>query len=225
MLAKIRNSVEIYFEMWGRVEQDATKQRAQSEREAAEKRAETEREIALDNQREAALQEYIDKMSELLLHEKLRESKPEDEVRKIAHVRTLSVLTRLDSKRKKTVFNFLRESDLICNKNAVVAINGADLSDIVIGSVNFTGANLKSVNFAGAVLEAATLAGADLMGANLEGADLRFANLKGASLHFVHLEGADLTEADLTGAKVHDMQLNQAKSLKGATMPDGSIHD
>jgi flagellar basal body-associated protein FliL len=40
--------------------QAATEQRAKSEREAAEKRAETEREIALDNQREAALQEYID---------------------------------------------------------------------------------------------------------------------------------------------------------------------
>jgi Ca2+/H+ antiporter len=68
-----------------RGEQEATKQRAQSEQEAAEKRAKTEYEIALDNQREAALQEYIDKLAELLLEKKLRESKSEeDEVRKIA---------------------------------------------------------------------------------------------------------------------------------------------
>jgi hypothetical protein len=94
-------------------EQAATEQRAQSEREAAEKRAETERDIAQDNQREAALQEYIDKMSELLLHEKLRESQPEDEVRKIARVRSLTVLPRLDGKRKGSVIKFLYESGLI----------------------------------------------------------------------------------------------------------------
>jgi hypothetical protein len=59
-----------------RSEQEATEQRAKSERDAAEKRAETEREIALDNQRETALKEYIDKMSELVLHEGLLESNP-----------------------------------------------------------------------------------------------------------------------------------------------------
>ena len=73
-------------------EQEATKQRAQSEQEAAEKRAKTERMIAEDNQRETALQAYIDKMSELLIHEALRGSEPEKEVRKIARVRTLTLL-------------------------------------------------------------------------------------------------------------------------------------
>ena len=43
---------------------------SRNERNAADQRNQTEREIAQDNQREAALQEYIDKMSELLLHEK-----------------------------------------------------------------------------------------------------------------------------------------------------------
>src|SRR5438876_3961469 len=43
-----------------RSEQAATEQRAQSEREAVEKHTKTEHEIALDNQREAALQAYID---------------------------------------------------------------------------------------------------------------------------------------------------------------------
>src|SRR5947209_74598 len=41
-----------------------------------------------DNQREAALQAYIDKISELLLNNKLRESAEDAEVRKIARVRT-----------------------------------------------------------------------------------------------------------------------------------------
>jgi uncharacterized protein YjbI with pentapeptide repeats len=37
-----------------------------------------------------------------------------------------------------------------------------------------------------------------------------------------NLSDADLSRANLKGAKVTDEQL--AKSLKGATMPDGSIH-
>jgi len=210
-----------------RSEQEATKQRAQSEREAAEKRAETERKIALDNQCQAALQDYIDKMSELLLHEDLRGgSDPEKEVRKIARVRTLTVLLHLDSQRKRTVLNFLLESGLIGNYNAVVDISRADLSDTFIGLVNFAGANLRFVNFAGAVLDSTTLEGADLMGANLKGADLEGANLTGAKLHYVKLEGADLTEANLKGVTgINEDQLEkQAQSLQGATMPDGSIH-
>jgi uncharacterized protein YjbI with pentapeptide repeats len=38
------------------------------------------------------------------------------------------------------------------------------------------------------------------------------------------LEEANLVRADLTGANVTEEQLNKAKSLKGAIMPDGSIH-
>src|SRR5436309_15808405 len=53
-----------------------------------------------NNQREAALQAYIDKISELLLHEKLRDSGEEDEVRNVARVRTLTVLLRLEAVRK-----------------------------------------------------------------------------------------------------------------------------
>src|SRR5206468_11206746 len=56
-----------------------------------------------DNQRENALQAYVDKMSELLLHEKLRDSAEEDEVRKIARVRTLTVLRRLDAERRGNI--------------------------------------------------------------------------------------------------------------------------
>jgi uncharacterized protein HemX len=55
-------------------ERVAAEKRAEAERVAAEKQAQTERDVALDNQREGALQAYIDNMSELLLHEKLRQS-------------------------------------------------------------------------------------------------------------------------------------------------------
>src|SRR6266487_1438676 len=87
----------------------------------------TEREIALDKQREDALQAYIDSMSELLLHEKLRESGEDDAVRNIARVRTITVLPRLDGERKRNVIAFLYESGLIVKVKAVIVLFGADL--------------------------------------------------------------------------------------------------
>src|SRR5437763_11403843 len=104
-------------------------QKSREER-TTEQRAQTELEIAADNQREAALQAYIDKMSELLLKEGLRDSKPEDEVRKIARVRTLTVLQRLDRLdeiRKRSLLQFLYEANLIDKDNAIVDASGADL--------------------------------------------------------------------------------------------------
>ena len=56
------------------------------------------------------------------------------------------------------------------------------------------------------------------------------ANLGGANLRRTYLTGATLTEAALgravlRRAKVTSEQLDSARSLEGATMPDGSAHD
>ena len=99
---------------------------SRNERAATEKRTQAERDIALDNQHEAALQAYIDNMSELLLEKKLRDSAEDDEVRKIARVRTLTVLPRLDVRRKRSVLNFLAESGLIIKGKRIVDLSGAD---------------------------------------------------------------------------------------------------
>jgi hypothetical protein len=80
-----------------------------------------------DNQHEAALQAYIDKMSELLLKEHLRTSTEEEEVRQIARIRTLTVLRRLDAERKGSVIQFLQEAGLIKKEKAILDLTGADL--------------------------------------------------------------------------------------------------
>ena len=79
-----------------------------------------EQTIASDNQREKALQDYIDKISELLLKEHLSELTADgklepkyDEVRNIARVRTLTVLRGLDAIHKASVLQFLHESGLL----------------------------------------------------------------------------------------------------------------
>ena len=123
-------------------ERKAAELRAENERKTAELHAEADREISLDNQREAALKEYIDKMSELLLHEKLRESQPEDEVRKIVRVRTLTVLPRLDGKRKGSVLQFLQESGLIeKGEKRILDMHGVDLSGADLSRAYLYGTN------------------------------------------------------------------------------------
>lgn len=75
-----------------------------------------------------------------------------------------------------------------------------------------TSTNLSEATLVGACLRAARLAGADLSNANLKRADLTGADLRGTCL-----KGA-------TGVTREDLE-QQALSLEGATMPDGSKHD
>ena len=210
-----------------RSEQEATKQRAQSEREEADKRAETEREIALDNQQEAALQTYIDKIAELLLEKKLRESKSEeDEVRNIARIRTLTTLARLDNKRKKDVLQFLNESGLIEQGTTFIHLVGANLREANLNEANLSGAYLVDLDLSGANLIRAHLGyipfppedeKADIKGADLSRANLSQANLRGAKLEHVKLKRANLTKANLSRADLEGANLSLA-NLKEADL-------
>jgi hypothetical protein len=101
-------------------DQRLAEQRADSEQEAAKKRAEIEQNIADGNQHEASLKEYYHVMSELLLHENLRKSDEDAEVRNIARVWTLTALRRLDDRRKKSVLEFLYSFDLITKGRVIV---------------------------------------------------------------------------------------------------------
>jgi len=49
--------------------------------------------------------------------------------------------------------------------------------------------------------------------------------LERANLSAVNLQGANLRGAHLADAELSKEQLGTAWSLKGATMPDGSVHD
>jgi hypothetical protein len=142
-----------------------------------------------DNQRETALQGYIDKMSELLLKEHLGELtadgklKPEyKRVRDVARVQTIAVLTQLDGRRVGYVFTFLQQESLISSAGEIP-------SDYDY-ALNFFNADLHAV-----IWRNADLSDADLSGANLRGADLSYANLGGANLSYAHLRGADLRGA------------------------------
>jgi hypothetical protein len=188
-----------------------------------------------DNQRERALQTYIDKMSELLLYKDkpLLKSQQGDEVRTIARVRTITILSQLDARRINYVFSFLVEVGLMSNTSngSLVSLEHADLRSVQWERANLYKADLSLANLSYANLYKAILRGAHLIEADLDYADLRGAhlinaNLTNATLKHADLRGADLSDAilkDVRGITAEELE-KQAKSLKGATMPDGSIH-
>jgi len=198
-----------------------------------------------DNQQEASLQAYIDKMSELLLANNLRKSQDEDEVRNIARVRTLTVLRRLDPTRKTSVLLFLHESELIDKDKCVIDLKGADLSFAHLGhailnkhiisenrTIIVNAANLSEVNLVGANLNGASLAenslyNADLSGADLNKADLSHAYLDSANLNKAilvkaNLSHSDLSFVDLVGASLVGTNLRGAKLL-GANLSEANL--
>jgi uncharacterized protein YjbI with pentapeptide repeats len=80
------------------------------------------------------------------------------------------------------------------------------------GNRDFSGAHLRGVN----------LRGVDLSRADLSQANLSNADLSGATLYRVDLYEADLSAANLDGAMVTVEQLAEARSLDGATLPNGA---
>lgn len=131
--------------------------------------------------------------------------------------------------------------------------SGADLVDVILADAwlpyvdlskaDLGNAFLDNINLLGSKLIDANLAGADLRGAKLINADFSNADLHDANLGpFVtglinetgiheykskdtDLSGANLTGTNLRGAVVTNEQLATVESLKGATMPDGTIHE
>lgn len=180
--------------------------------------------IADDNQREATLQAYIGNMSELLLEKKLRESQPEDEVCKVACVRTLIVLHRLDARRKGSALQFLYEANLIDKDKRIIDLQGADLRRTDLSETELSGADLRHANLChanlchaslidgilrGANLVEANLSKADLSGADLRGTDLRRTNLRGTNFSQADFRGANLRGANLRGANLSEADLGE----------------
>jgi uncharacterized protein YjbI with pentapeptide repeats len=201
----------------------------------------TEQQNTKENQREAALQAYIDKISELLLREHLDESPSDTQVQVIARARTATVLRILDPARRGSLIRFLSQAGILvkCTEKekamAGLGLHGADLSRLNLSSTNLStadlsGAYLSESDLSEAFLIGAKLCEASLWEANFSGADLTGADLSGALLIGANLYSANLTNANLNGANLNGAyntskeQLEQAKSLKGATMPDGSKH-
>jgi uncharacterized protein YjbI with pentapeptide repeats len=210
-----------------------TEQRSEIERQASEKRAQTDRDIATDNQREKSLQDYIDKISELLFQENLHKSDSENIAREVARIRTLTVLSRLDGSRKGSVIKFLNEGGLIDKDKHIIDLHGADLSTInfseaALYGVDLCGADMRNSDLHNAKLDGSDLSETDLLNVNLSGATLNEADLHGANLSGVNLSTADLIRVNLSGATLSGADLHHSNlsgaNLDRATLSGADLH-
>jgi uncharacterized protein YjbI with pentapeptide repeats len=123
-------------------------------------------------------------------------------------------------------------ADLFGADLAEANLIGTDLSNVMMYGVELFQAVLSGTDMTGAVLtfadlREANLREADLSPAILSNADLSYANLRGANLSKAYLNNANLSNADLSDANLNGAfgvtgaQLAKARSLEGATMPDG----
>lgn len=189
----------------------------------------TDIQIAEDQQQNAILQAYLDKMSNLIISDHLKDPKLGSDARNIAQAETLTVLLGLNNTipnenlaptqttvpdqksqapknqiRKGMVVEFLYTDGLINGQQPILNLNTADLSQAWLENVNFPGINLSGAN----------LSSADLSGANLNNADLSYADLSGADLRDTTLKNATLSRADLNSTKLSHANLSGANASK-----------
>ena len=88
----------------------------------------SEREALADRERKVAFQAYLDRMTDLLLKEKLRVTK-KMEVRDVARIRSITVLEGLDTNQKRIVLLFFTEAGLITQK-PIIDLSEANLNRV-----------------------------------------------------------------------------------------------
>lgn len=199
---------------------------------------------ALDQRRQATLDNYVDQMSTLLLQYNLAHAKQGDPVQAVAQARTYTALRNIDPERQGTLIRFLWGANLITGpvpiiRLVLVNIEKADLSYAYLRTLNLSGALLTGANFhdsnltdadldnahlnntdlGSTYLVGANLTWTDLTGANISGIDTRLteANLTHANLAGANLAGTDLTKVNLTNANLTSVNLAKA-DLTGANL-------
>lgn len=130
----------------------------------------------------------------------------------------------------------------ICN-DARSTLAGIDLSGTNLENADFLCINLTNADFSGSDLTGANLQGdldnanlsnsllfnANLNGTSLINANLKFANFctalaNGSSSNCANISSADCRDANLTASDFNQDTKSKGTFLKGARMPDGSIH-
>jgi uncharacterized protein YjbI with pentapeptide repeats len=238
--------VSISFTM----QQDANNQRQhQTELNIAQDNRKNDMQIATNQQQDTILAAYLDNMTSLLLNNKLRESKPGDEVRNVARSQTISALRRLEPVRKVIVLRFLFEANLI----SIFSLDDAELEKInlknlrPIGNVvirdfsmqfaNLTGASIENYQVEHSTFGYTNLSHSTLVSMKITFSDFSYVNLSyanisdtefsycllvGADLSSANLSKVNLTKTDLSGANLSKVNLTNT-DLSGANFSGADL--
>ena len=151
-------------------------------------------------------------------------------------------LSNTELGRIKLIYTVGEGTDFSNAKLFDAELEGADLNSANLNGAHFVGASLKGVNLSHADLSNAILVRANMrddraMHGSFGWGDSRLkvdnewlelirptrVNMSGANIQNANLQGADMTRVDLSHVKGWSIrQLEQAKTLTGAIMPDGT---
>jgi hypothetical protein len=125
---------------------------------------------------DAALQAYLDQMSNLIVDRGLRNQPKASDLHKIAQARTIAILLGMDESRKRRPLKLVYELRLIDKDDPLIRLTNAGLDN----------AHLKEATFHDACLRCVDLRCADLEGADLNGCDLSYADLQHLAVRLTH---------------------------------------
>jgi uncharacterized protein YjbI with pentapeptide repeats len=170
---------------------------------------------------------FMAAMTDLVTTHNLHRTDPGDPLRALARAHLFVALNQMDDHAKGLAIQFLYEANLIGNHvhegspplPPLLALNGANLTDIVLPRANLAWSHFVAADLSRADLRGAYLLCANLSAVDLIDADLTAANLAGANLFLADLTNANLDGADLTDAKVTEMQLKQARVTETTRLP------
>ena len=225
-----------------KAEKKIVDQQEKAEKEIASQRTKTEKEIAESNQGEEALQNYLDRLSDLLIDKnviaiavKLQHLQKDfkdficDQQNSIRHLPIeLQEITRKDVELVNAAKDIIRARTLSILRR--LGQDGERKGDIIrflieaevisklklnLSSANLSSVRLSSANLRNADLFPANLSSARLICADLSHADLTYVILSGANLYRADLSHTNLSNADLSGTNLSNTNLSYA-TLNGA---------
>jgi hypothetical protein len=175
--------------------------------------------INLARAEEEAVQQYIDRISELALAGYFTSGALEAVA--VGRAQTLAVLQIVDGARAGRVLQFLGEIGLV--QLLVTEIEELNFAGAQLKGLPLSGIDMEDVNLAGADLEEADLSGADLEEVDFRYADLKGANLSGVTMADVLLKGAALDHTDLRGANLADASGLEEDELARACLDASTV--
>jgi uncharacterized protein YjbI with pentapeptide repeats len=136
-----------------------------------------------------ALQQYLDQVSKLLIQHEMQRRNPmgSDLFSKLVQARTLTLLLKLDSDRKRSPLKLIAQLGLINRHQPLLNLKNAGFNDADLHEVTLLNVSLKEADLRGAKLTGANLRESDLTWADLRGADPRRAILTRACLKHANL--------------------------------------
>lgn len=189
---------------------------------------EDEQALIPDSERQQSLQDFIEKVTQLMLSEGLARGRAHLQSRMALQAYVYSYFPRFDKPRLGTAIRILGEYEVAhLVKFEGIDLSGEELNGINLRNTNLTNANLSGCNLSAANFERATLDNVNFSHSNLRGASFKSVNSKRVNLHATNLAGAifancQLSHADLSEAELRMAYFNQAafldSSFQGASM-------